>query len=544
MQPRTYSRILLFTLFFVLGLLLAPKAHAQTWYKKGLDEKDNNLKVEYFTRAIKEERQDRWVYYMRAWAYFDLNKYEKSIRDFTTAKKAEGNLADTHLEAGLAWCHYTLEDHKKGLEYADKAVELLASNAEGWNIKGWCHLRLDQNEKSVAAFTKYISLNPDVYIGYSNRSYAYTRTKQFQKVIVDCDKALSFKPGVEFLIERKAFAMMKLGQKQEAIDLVQEKIEYKPNDPLSLSKIGDLFYRNEDYDAAIEYHTDAIALYNHKIRQDKEFKRTFRDNIYEIYLSRGDAHYAKVDYQRALADYKMASSLKEEDYRAWYKIGNLQTYQKNWSEGAQGYERAFALNPELKFGWVNLGYCYDNLKRTDRAINAYTRGIKNNPEVGLLYNNRGYGYLELKQYDKALADLKKAIEVEPEVVMSHVSLGEYYYDVKEYDKAIQKFNESIAMDEGSDQAYSAAYYTRGMCYFDQEQYAPAKKDFKSAIKITPDHVLAHEKLGIAHFHSGENCASYKMLKKTLNLEKMVPAARKQAKDAPRFLGKMTRNPCQ
>ena len=39
----------------------------------------------------------------------------------------------------------------------------------------------------------------------------------------------------------------------------------------------------------------------------------------------------------------------------------------------------------------------------------------------------------------------------------------------------------------------------------------------------------------------ELCDAYKTLKKTLNLESTV--ADKQAMEAPRFLGKMTTNPC-
>jgi tetratricopeptide (TPR) repeat protein len=131
--------------------------------------------------------------------------------------------------------------------------------------------------------------------------------------------------------------------------------------------------------------------------------------------------------------------------------------------------------------------------------------------------------------------------VEPEIVMSHVSLGEYYYDRKMYSEAIGKMTEAMKMEDGTKEAYTAAHYTRGMCYFEQKNYKKAKEDFMEAISIDKEHVLAHEKLGITYYHLEELCDAYKTLKKTLNLESTVPD--KQATEAPRFLGKMTQNPC-
>lgn len=535
------SLFALFGLVFFLGH--GQEVKAQTWFEKAKAATDKNQKVIFFTRSIEEERQDQYIYYSRAWAYYGVQKYERSIRDFQKAIDMEGNYEHTYFLTGIGWCRYALGEYPASLSYAQKSIEVNEKYPESWNVKGWAELELKRFEDAVASFTRYLSLAENKFLGHSSRSLAYSKLGQFQKSIDDCDKALAIQSDNDIVLERKAYCMMKMGNKQAAIDLIREKIEYKKEDPISLSQIGNLFFRNEDFKDAIRYHTDAIALYNHKIREDKDFKKIFRDDIYDIYTARGDAYYALVDYQRALADYKRATIIKPEDHRAWFEIGQLQTYQKNWSEGAKAYEEAFSRRPDLKFGWVNLGFCYDNLHQPHRAIDAYTRGIANNPKVGLLYNNRGYGYLELQKYDLALADLEMAIEVEPEIVMSHVSLGEFFYDTKNYQDAISKFSKALKMEDGSDQAYTAAYYTRGMCYFMLEDFAKAKADFIKAIKLTNDHVLAHEKLGITYYKLDEQCKAYKILKKTLNLEKTIPFPKKQAKEAPTYLGKMTKNPC-
>ncbi len=529
-----------------LALALSGGLKAQTsWYQKGREASNNHEKVDYFTRSILEEGPNKFTYYLRAWAQYDLGRFEKSISDFNASLlQDEGELPETYSQTGIAWCHYRLGDHEISLKYANKAIQGMATNAEAWNVKGWCSISLDMFDEAISAFSKYISIKPDIPLGYSNRSYAYSRTGQYQRTIGDCDKVLSLDPDNYPILERKAYALLKLGKKEEAIDLVKDRIEFKKGeDPKSVSMVGNLFYRNEDYAAAIKYHTEAIRIYNDKVKEDKDYRKAFREDIYEIYLNRGESYYALKDYQRALADLKEATVIKVTDYRAWERIGQLQTFQENWSEGARAYERAFEIRPDLKDGWVNLGFCYDQLAQPDRAITAYSRGIKNNPKTGLLYNNRGYGYLLMKQYDKALKDLEKAIEVEPEIVMSHVSLGEYYFYREQYDKAIEILNKAINMEDGSQQAYTAAYFTRGSCFYAQDKYALAKLDYLKAINITPDHVEALERLGMSYYELKEYCLAYKTLRKALDLEKNIPSAKKKAKAAPRYLGKMTRDPC-
>jgi tetratricopeptide (TPR) repeat protein len=536
-------RFSLIPILLLLGCSLIPLASsAQTsYYEQGKAATDDFRRIEFFTKALEGERTDGWVYFYRAYSYYNVGRYDKAAKDFQAAEKAPGNLPKELVNIGLGWCKYKDAAYKEGILYANKSIEIRNDRSEAYSLLGWCKVSLEDYAGAVSSFDRFVSLEPQNAYAYSNRAYAQLLLGNYEKVIEDCDKALAISPNEDNVIERKAVALLKLGRSQEGIALVREKINFKQDDPRSLSNIGDVFYRNEDYKMAIDYHTRAIALYDKKCKEDREYIKIYRDDIYNIYMARGQAYAAIKDNQRALADYKHSTVLNPEAYRAWHEIGELQTFAKNWTEGAQAYERAFAIKPDLKMGWVNLGFCYDKLGQAERAIDAYTRGIKNNPNVGLLYNNRGFGYLEMQRLDEAYADLKKAIEVEPMIVMSHVSLGEYFYARKMYDEGIAKFTEALKMEDGTDGAYTAAYFTRGLCYFDQADWEKAKLDFIAAIKLTPDHVLAHEKLGITYYNLKAYCDSYKTLRRTLDLESNV--ANKQAKEAPKYMGKMTTNPC-
>ena len=125
--------------------------------------------------------------------------------------------------------------------------------------------------------------------------------------------------------------------------------------------------------------------------------------------------------------------------------------------------------------------------------------------------------------------------------MSHVSLGEYYVEMKNYDEAIRIFTETVKMKQGSGKAYLYAYYTRGLCYLEKEQYDQAIKDFKDALVWDANHVLSNEQLGIAYFKKDELCLAYKRFKHTLQLDSHN--REREAKEAPLYLAKITKNPC-
>ena len=161
-------------LLILLAAMPLSRLTAQnTWYDQGKAATDNNRKVEFFTRALEEERKDSWVYYFRAWAYYNLGRYEKALRDFKSGETAEGNLDASFLYSGMAWCYYRLEQYDQAVKVADKAITARDNNSEAWNAKGWILIMQDKPADAVKAFSKFITLKPDQYLGYSNRSYAY-----------------------------------------------------------------------------------------------------------------------------------------------------------------------------------------------------------------------------------------------------------------------------------------------------------------------------------------------------------------------------------
>jgi len=123
---------------------------------------------------------------------------------------------------------------------------------------------------------------------------------------------------------------------------------------------GESYADNEMYGKAIECLTKAIDI-------DAE--------LAEAYDYRGYCYYRMVQYEEALADFKMT-----------LKLGS------KFSEISYYY----------------MGNTYHRMGNYEEAIRSFTKAIEINPEEADYYYDRGSSYYDLKLFEKAEADFKDA----------------------------------------------------------------------------------------------------------------------------------------
>jgi len=97
------------------------------------------------------------------------------------------------------------------------------------------------------------------------------------------------------------------------------------------------------------------------------------------YNNRGNAYYAKKDYDHAIAD----------------------------------YTEAIRLDPKYALAHINRGNAYKVKGDYDRAIEDYSEAIRLDPEDALAYFKRGNAYEAKKDYGSAIADFTEAIQLNP-----------------------------------------------------------------------------------------------------------------------------------
>jgi tetratricopeptide (TPR) repeat protein len=106
--------------------------------------------------------------------------------------------------------------------------------------------------------------------------------------------------------------------------------------------------------------------------------------------------------------------------------------------------------------------------------------------------------LKTQKIENALSKLEKKLKSERGTVPEYYELGSIYLEKKMFIQAIAMFKRAIAIEDGKIPEMSPLYNALGYAYFGQEQYDLAIRQYKEAIKLEPEYVMAMNNLGHAY----------------------------------------------
>jgi tetratricopeptide (TPR) repeat protein len=106
--------------------------------------------------------------------------------------------------------------------------------------------------------------------------------------------------------------------------------------------------------------------------------------------------------------------------------------------------------------------------------------------------------LKTTKIEKTLAKLEKKLKNERGTAQEYYELGSIYLDKKMFTQAIVMQKKALKADDINPIAMAAIYNALGYAYFGQEQYDVAIRQYKEAIKLEPEYVMAMNNLGHAY----------------------------------------------
>jgi len=129
--------------------------------------------------------------------------------------------------------------------------------------------------------------------------------------------------------------------------------------------------------------------------------------------NRGNAYYAKGDYDRAIADYTEAIWLDPTSALVFNNRGKAYLGKGDLDRAIADYDEAIRLDPQSVNPFNNRGKAYLGKGDYGRAIVDYTEVIRLDPKNADGYRLRGVAYLYSGDVAMALADVSRASEVDP-----------------------------------------------------------------------------------------------------------------------------------
>ncbi|HEB13272.1 MAG TPA: tetratricopeptide repeat protein [Actinobacteria bacterium] len=150
------------------------------------------------------------------------------------------------------------------------------------------------------------------------------------------------------------------------------------------------------------------------------------------------------------------------------------------TEAKRVYQRVLVLNPASADANFGLGLI-EGTKNPGRAIKFYKKAAALNPSQADYFAFTAYTYHNgFKDYGQAISWIKKAIKIDPKSSSYHATLGLFLLHSKRDDDAI--------------------------------------KEYKKAVQLAPDNVVAHKKLAQIYKSNGLDAlaANHKSLIKSIN----------------------------
>lgn len=381
----------------------------------------------------KDKEYKAFAYGTRAQVYLNLEDTIQALKDYSQAINIVPD--DDRFYNQRAQVYY--EQGKYDL--ADKDYLKMISLKEG-DVMGYMGIGRNANaqkqyEDAIKQFDYIVKLEPNYSSAYSFRAESYIGLKKYNEAIDDVISAL----GIDR--DRKAFYEL-----QELADSAFEQTVAK----LKVQKIKEPNEQSWDYDLGIVY--ERAAKYNKAIAYYKESLEK-ESNI--ITASRISSCYDDLgDYDKALEYCNQAIALDSVKTNYLYEKANILDNAGRTQEAIKTMSDYIANTPDEPAGYYQRGWFKDHSGDIEGALEDYTMAITLQPNVAYAYLNRGVLYRLKGENAKAESDFKQVVRLDSIPEEAECSFYAYYY-LGQKDKAIEILNTILDKDKKG-KCYDAA----------------------------------------------------------------------------------------
>jgi tetratricopeptide (TPR) repeat protein len=211
------------------------------------------------------------------------------------------------------------------------------------------------------------------------------------------------------------------------------------------------------------------------------------------YNNRGNAYFAKKDYDRAIADYTEAIRLDPKYVLAYINRGSAYKAKGDYDDAIGDYTEATTIDPEDALAYSKRGNAYEARKNYDRAIADFTEALQLNPNDANAFNSRCWNRtLADRDLQGALADCNESLRLRPGDANALNSRGLVQLKLGAYERAIADYSAAI----GANAKDADSFYGRGVARLKSGDIDGGKADIAASKAIRPDIANVYARYGV------------------------------------------------
>lgn len=140
-----------------------------------------------------------------------------------------------------------------------------------------------------------------------------------------------------------------------------------------------------------------------------------------------------------------------------------------------------------------------------------------------------------RKIESSLGKLENKIKNQAGTAQEYYELGSIYLDKKLFVRAIAMLQKALKAEGLEPEQQAPVYNALGYAYFAQEQYDLAIRQYKEAIKLEPEYVVAINNLGHAYEQKKLTSQALEMYEQALNLDPKNVTAKRRSESLRRRL---------
>ena len=439
--------------------------------------------IEHYQKSIIINPKNATPYRNLARVWNELGEDEKSSDCFFKAIEIEPQLLSAHnhlelannlleegqLERAIACYKNCLQFEPKLLNAYIRLVQALEQNGQikeaQFYYKKLAQLQVEDNSGSQTPSKTRQQIHSFLFAkSHSSMPVSAPQTKSLGGTSIQKPMAL-LEPATTSTI-------------QEKIIRCRQAVQQKPNSAALQMKLGNLYFRSQDWQNAIKCYLKATKI------SPKQA---------EYYLNLGQALEKIGEQAQANQAFYQAFSLKPEQITAQnhYLLGNKLLEQQQIKPAVICYRRAISRQPDLIDAYWRLGEIFHSLGNHQKSIDCYHQALKVNPHQVRSYVLLGQVFYQQQQWGIALACYQKAAELEPDNADIQHNLGELFAYEQKWAEAVESFSHSIAINPN----HAWSHYHLGTALMELKEWQKARQALTNFIKLKPDFYWSHHKLG-------------------------------------------------
>lgn len=271
----------------------------------------------------------------------------------------------------------------------------------------------------------------------------------------------------------------------------------------SLNAIANVYFNNSDYDTALQYFQQELALRKSTVGENDNETAKCYGNIGLTHEFKGEYRTALQYFEKALAIHqKIFGENNLETATSYHDIALENYYLGNYQEalqyffkalkireditGAKSYEAAHTLGAIATI-YIDTEAYAEALRANEIAEEIYSECI--NPvssEFAILYNERGRIYYRLEDYKNALKYYCKSLELYSQVyhekniytAKAYLNIGLVYHAMGDYSRAVANLEKAIEIDTA---IFGNSHPDIALSYRSLGEVYRAKSDFDTAL---------------------------------------------------------------